>query len=142
MFIRSHVEPHINGAIITATDEERVHLVLILQALEKRTQVVAFAKPLNRYSIQQGKTFAASTKSQEKFKVLRVIADDVVLQDLRTNKVFTVQVDKLLKEWAERGIKEISLLEDIIQTVKHLLGPALGIFLTTALIAWLTEKLR
>lgn len=142
MFLKPHVDRHIMEAIQHASDMERAHLVVVQQSLDGREQVVSGVKPLNRYSIQQGKTFATSTKDRVKYKVLRVLADDVVLQDLSTQKVFTVQVDKLLKEWSEKGIKEISLLDDIIQTVKNVLGPVLGIFLTTALIAWLTEKLR
>lgn len=142
MFIKAQVEPKLNQAIIQASELERAHLYLIQQMLEKPTRIVAGAKPLNRYSIQPGKTFAASTKSKEKFKVLRVLADDIVLQDLSSRKVYTVQVDRLLKEWSAQGIQEISLLEDIVQTVQNVLGPVLGIFLTTALIKWLSDMLR
>lgn len=142
MYIRAQVEPHINNAMVEATDLQRVHLSIVQHALDGRTQVVSGIKDLNRYSIQPGKTFGASAKSSDKYKILRVIADDIVVQDLSTRKITTVQVDRLLQDWATRGIKEISLLEDIAQTVKNLLGPVLGIFLTTALIAWLADQLR
>jgi hypothetical protein len=142
VYLCKQVEPHINHAMLAATDIERAHLSIVQQALSGRTRIVAGVKDLNRYSIQPGKTFAASAKSPEKYKVLRVIADDIVVQDLSTRKIITVQVDRLLQDWATRGIKEISLLEEIVQTVKNLLGPVLGIFLTSALLAWLTDQLK
>lgn len=141
MFFRAQVEPQINQAVLSATDLQRAHLSIIQHAMDGRTRVVSALKPLNRYSIQPGKTFAASPNDKNKYKVLRVIADDIVVQDLATKKVLTVQVDRLLKDWSARGIKEVSLLEDIINTVKQVLGPALGIFLTSALIAWLTQQI-
>lgn len=142
MFIQAHVQKPILDAFDTATDLQRAHLVVIQQVLDGQTRVVAGVKPLNRYSVQPGKTFAASPNAKDKYKVLRVLGDDVVVQDLSSRKIQTFQVDRLLSDWANRGIKEISVLHDIIQTVKNVLGPVLGIFLTTALIAWLTEQLK
>lgn len=142
MFIQAHVQKPILDAFDTATDLQRAHLVVIQQVLDGQTRVVAGVKPLNRYSVQPGKTFATSPNAKDKYKVLRVLGDDVVVQDLGNRKIQTFQVDRLLSDWASRGIKEISILHDIVQTVKNLLGPVLGIFLTTALIAWLTEQLK
>ena len=142
MFIKPHVEKHVLAAFDRANDLQRAHLIVIQQVLDGRERVIAGVKPLNRYSIQPGKTFAASPDSKDKYKVLRVIADDIVLQDLRTKKIQTFQVDRLLADWAKRGIKEVSALEEIIRTVQQVLGPVLGIFLTSALISWLIDRLR
>lgn len=141
MFFRTQVESHINNAFDSASELQRAHLSVIQQAMDGRSLVVSAVKALNRYSIQPGKTFAASPNAKEKYKVLRVIADDIVVQDLASRKVQTFQVDRLLKDWTDRGVKEISLLEDIVQTVKNVLGPVLGVFLTTALISWLTQQI-
>lgn len=142
MFIKPHVEKHVLAAFGHANDLQRAHLHVVQQVLDGREHVIAGVKPLNRYSIQPGKTFAASPESKEKYKVLRVIADDIVLQDLRSKKIQTFQVDRLLADWAKRGIKEVSALEEIIRTVQQVLGPVLGIFLTSALISWLIDRLR
>lgn len=121
----------------------RAHLQVVLTTLDPdlRTPLLAGTQALNRYSILPGKTFAASAKSKEKYKVLRLVANDVIVQNLKTQKVQTIQIDVLLKEWAAQGFQEISLLGDIIDTIKNILGPVLGVFLTAALISWITEKL-
>jgi len=144
-FFYDQVSTAINAFLLDSDDEERVHLLAILSTIDPetslRTPITAATKPLNRYSILPGKTFAASAKSKDKFKILRLVADDVVVQNLKTQNVQTFPINKLLQKWSDQGFKEISFLDDIIETVKNLLGPTLGLFLTTALIAWLTEKL-
>ena len=142
MVLRSKIEPHVLSALSDAQDPQVLaHLSCIQRLWDDREFVLAATKPLNRYSIQTGKTFATSPADKEKYKVLRILADDVVVQNLRTNKIQTFNVNTLLKDWSDKGIKEVSLLDDIIQTVKNVLGPVLGTFLTVALIGWLTDKI-
>ena len=144
-FFYDRVASKIQSCLLDSDDEERIHLLTILATIDPETAsripITAATKPLNRYSILPGKTFAASAKSKEKFKILRLVADDVVIQNLKSLDVQTLPINKLLLKWSGQGFKEISFLEEIIDTVKSLLGPTLGLFLTTALIAWLTEKL-
>lgn len=141
MYINKQVEPHLNRVIVSANESQAAHLYVVKELMERRRTITSAVKSLNRYSIQPGKTFGTSAKSPNKFKVLRVLADDIVVQDLSTQRIQTFQVDNLLKDWGAKGFKEISLLEDIIATVRTLLGPLLGIFLTAALVAWLNEKI-
>jgi hypothetical protein len=141
MFLTPYVSKPILASMQKADTTQASHLFMIHEMLEGRQIVVGATKPLNRYSIQQGKTFATGPKDKNKYKILRVLADDVVVLNLTNNKIETFQVDRLLNDWAQKGLKEISLLEDIIQTVRNVLGPVLGIFLTTALIGWLTQQI-
>jgi len=133
----------INSQLLEVGDLPRAHLQVVLTTLDPdlKTPLIAGTQALHRYSILPGKTFAASAKSKEKYKVLRLVANDVIVQNLKTQKVQTIQIDVLLKEWAAQGFQEISLLGDIIDTIKNILGPVLGVFLTAALISWITEKL-
>jgi len=144
-FFYDRVAQEIQALLLDLDDTERVHLLTVLATIDPetaaRTPVIAATKPLNRYSILPGKTFASSAKSKEKFKILRLVADDVVVQNLKSLDVQTLPINKLLQKWSDLGFKEISFLDDIIDTVKSLLGPTLGLFLTTALISWLIEKL-
>jgi hypothetical protein len=144
-YFYAQVSAAIDAQFLEAGDLPRAHLQAIRSTLDpelaKRTPLIAGTQPLNRYSILPGKTFAASPKSKEKYKILRLVANDVIVQNLKTQKVQTVQIDVLLKEWASQGFQEISLLGDIIDTIKSVLGPVLGVFLTAALISWITEKL-
>ena len=144
-FFYSPVSEAIQSQILEVSDQERAHLLAVLATIDPETAlltpVTAATKPLNRYSIMPGKTFAASPKAKEKYKILRLVADDVVFQNSKSLKVQTVPVNRLLQDWSAQGFQEVSLLSDIIETVKNLLGPMLGLFLTTALISWLTEKL-
>jgi hypothetical protein len=140
-FFYQKAKSSIEASIAGQGEQISTHLYVISEILEGNTPIVAGTKTLNRYSILPGKTFAAGPKSKTKYKVLRLVADDVVVQDLNTQRVETVQVNKLLKRWSDEGIQEISLLDDIIATVKSILGPVLGAFLTAALISWISEKL-
>jgi hypothetical protein len=119
------------------------HLEMVRQSLEgKQEQVVlAASKSLTRYSILPGRTFATSPRAKDKYKVLRLVANDVVIEKQPSGRVSTVNIDRLLKDWGDQGLKEIHFLDDIIETVKNLLGPVLGVFLTGALISWLIQKL-
>ena len=141
-FFYSQVTRSIQDQMENTPEAVKSHFEAILGALSGKERVVAGTKALNRYSILPGKVFAQNAKSKVKYKVIRLVADDVVLQNLSNDKIEVIQVNKLLKRWAEEGIQEISLLDEIISTVKSYLGPALGVFLTAALISWLTEKLR
>jgi hypothetical protein len=141
-FFYESIAPKIHAALSDAKEKEKEHLQIVLNEMDcSGNRIVAATKPLNRYSILPGKTFSSSAKSKEKYKILRLVADDVVVQNTKSLKVETVQINKLLKNWSDKGFQEVSLLDEIIDTVKTILGPTLGIFLTTALIAWLTEKL-
>jgi len=141
MFCRARIQHSLNEKIPEVGNEARAHLAVVQMMLDGRSSVIAASKPLNRYSILPGKTFAANPASKEKYKVLRVIANDVVVQDLQTKKIQTFEIDQLLADWTRRNLQEVSLLEDILQTVKLVLGPVLGVFLTTALIGWLTQQI-
>lgn len=142
MFLKKQINPALQEALLASTHEvETAHLSCVMQLVDGRKMSLAGVKPLNRYSILPGKTFATSVQAKEKYKVLRVLADDVVIQNLATQKVSTHQVNNLLQEWEQKGLKEVSLLEDILKTVKSVLGPVLGIFLTAALVNWLTSQL-
>jgi hypothetical protein len=126
------------------TPDQAQHLEMVRQCLmpemDERTFLLAASKTLTRYSILPGKTFATSPRSKDKYKVLRLVANDVVIE-APTGRVQTVNIDKLLKDWDQKGLKEIHFLDDIIETVKGVLGPVLGVFLTGALISWLIQKL-
>jgi len=122
------------------SDLARTHLYCVERIMAGET-ITGASKPLERYSILPGKTFASSPASKQKFKVLRLIQDDVVYQDLTTKRIETVPVDRLLRDWAQKGLREVSLADSIIETVREVLGPVLGSFLTAALISWLFDKL-
>ena len=127
---------------LDSTPEQRVLLATLFPMFSSSIPVLAGSKSLNRYSILPGKTFSSSAGSKEKYKVLRLVADDVIYENTKTKKILTVPIGKLLREWESQGIKEITFVEDIIQSVKDLLGPVLGTFLTAALVSWLLEKLK
>lgn len=140
-FFYPSVAEQINSNLIKTEGPSKEHLQIVMSLMEGQSLITAGTKTLNRYSVLPGKTFASSPKSKTKYKVLRLVADDVVIQDISSQKVETVQINKLLKRWAEEGVQEISLLDDIVSTVKSILGPALGVFLTAALISWIQDKL-
>ena len=126
------------------TEEKiRAHLFTISNLLEGRQTVHAatLVRPLTRYSIQPGKIFAPSAKSPDRFKVLRLIADDVVVENERTRKVDTVPINRLMRDWEARGMQEVSFIDQIVETIRKVLGPLLGAFLTASLIAWLMNHL-
>lgn len=137
-------KPFFFDKVIQAIDKssQHEHLEMVRQSLEAKPgeTVLAASKTLTRYSILPGKTFATSTRAKDKYKVLRLVANDVVIET-PTGKVQTVNIDRLLKDWGDKGLKEIHFLDDIIETVKNILGPVLGVFLTGALISWLIQKL-
>lgn len=146
-FFSKQISPILDNIITSSqtTEEEKSVSFTVSHLLERNeTHVVtAFTtKALNRYSIQPGKIFGTSAKHPEKYKVVRLIADDVVLHNFQTGRNEVRNINKLLEEWAQKGIKEISFLEEVIRNVKSMLGPFLGVFLTTALIAWLTEQVK
>jgi hypothetical protein len=124
----------------TSSDYEHLEMVRQCMLPEPDLRVLAATKTLTRYSILPGKTFATSPRSKDKYKVLRLVANDVVIE-APSGRVQTINIDKLLKDWDQKGLKEIHFLDDIIETVKSVLGPALGVFLTGALISWLIQKL-
>jgi hypothetical protein len=144
-FFHTPVTTAIDLQIMDVPDLQRAHFHAILAVIDPKlsqtTPVTAGVKALNRYSILPGKTFASSPKAKEKFKVLRLVANDVIVLNLRTQGIKTVAIDVLLKDWTSQGFQEITILSEIIDTVKAYLGPVLGAFLTGALIAWLAEKL-
>jgi hypothetical protein len=130
----------IDNEIMSVSAEEQQHLALVAHLIEGNRVTAAF-KTLNRYQIQPGKTFAASAKDKEKWKVLRLIANDVVLQNTKTSKIDVISIDQVMKRFNDQKMQEITFIDEIIETVKSVLGPALGVFLTGALAAWLMEKL-
>lgn len=140
-FFAPKAKKAINSVILESSLEDRSRLEIVSRFLDGHNIVLAGTKVLNRYGVLPGKVFAASPKSKKKYKVLRLVADDVVIQELSSQKVETFNINKLLKKWSEEGVQEISLLDDIINTVKSVIGPVLGVFLTTALVSWLTEKI-
>jgi hypothetical protein len=125
------------------TEDQEQHLEMVRQCLlpEVVERVEAATKALTRYSILPGKLFATSPRSKEKYKVLRLVSNDVVVENQQTRKVQTMNIDRLLKDWSQKGLREIHFLDDIIETVKSILGPVLGVFLTGALVSWLIQKL-
>lgn len=116
---------------------------LISSLLDGREPVTAAStRRLNRYAVQPGKIFGTSSKSPDKYKVVRLLMDDVVVQDMQTRRTEVRNINSLLEEWDARGLKEISFMEELIQTIRSTLGPFLGVFLTAALVGWLTEQLQ
>lgn len=144
-FFHDLVEPHLQAAMLNPDLPAKELSVLAWVDLQIQDQNPVLSqtilKPLNRYNILPGKTFASSAKSKDKFKVLRLVADDVVYQNLKNQEVKTVQIDKLLKEWSQKSFKEVTFVDEIVETVKSILGPALGTFLTAALVNWLLEQI-
>lgn len=130
-----------NGSRYSSTQKSIAFTVS--SALEGKQQVLAATtKRLNRYAVQPGKIFGTSSKASDKYKVIRLIQDDVVVQDMQTRKTEVRNINSLLDEWDRKGLKEISFLEELIGTIRSTLGPFLGVFLTAALIGWLTEQLQ
>ena len=126
------------------TEEKiRAHLFVISNLMEGRQSIhaAALVRPLTRYSIGPGKVFAPSAKSPDRFKILRLVADDVVIENERTRKVETVPINRLMRDWESRGMQEVSFIDQIVETVRKVLGPVLGAFLTASLIAWLMNHL-
>lgn len=127
------------------SEEQKSGMFIISNLLynPEATQVTsATTKRLNRYAVQPGKIFGTGSKTPDKYKVIRLIQDDVVVQDMQTRKTEVRNINALLDEWDRRGLKEISFLEELIQTIRSTLGPFLGVFLTAALVGWLTEQLQ
>jgi len=142
-FFADQVQASINLNSAQITEEQRAYLFIVSNLCRGKETIIAAhkAKPLNRYAILPGKTFAASAKSPEKYKILRLVSNDVVVQNEKTQKVVSIPIDTLLKDWSSKGFKEISFIDRIISTVKEVLGPVLGVFLTASLVAWLIDKL-
>lgn len=144
-FFARQVEPYLEHILQHPryTDNQK-SAAFMVSAMMDRKQIVtgATVKPLNRYAVQPGKIFGIGSKSPEKYKVMRLLADDVVVMNLSTQRTQVRNINELLAEWSQKGIKEISFLEDLIGTVKAMLGPFLGVFLTGALIAWLYEQVQ
>jgi hypothetical protein len=144
-FFGDKIQPTLTH-VLTApkfTARQKSMAFLISNALDGRDQVLsAQTKKLNRYAVQPGKIFGTSSRSPDKYKVIRLIGDDVVIQDMQTRRNEVRNINVLLDEWSRLGIKEISFLEELIQTIKSTLGPFLGVFLTAALVGWLTEQLQ
>lgn len=125
------------------TDRQREVAFIVSAALEGRNQVLAATTHrLNRYAVQPGKIFGTNSKSPDKYKVVRLIADDVVVQNMNTRKTEVRNINSLLDEWDRKAFKEISFLEELIGQIKSVLGPFLGVFLTAALIEWLTQQVQ
>lgn len=144
-FFGERIQPTLNH-VLTApkfTARQKSMAFFISSALNGKTPVMAATtKKLNRYAVQPGKIFGTSSKSPDKYKVLRLIQDDVVVQDMQTRKSEVRNINSLLDEWDRKGLKEISFLEELIGTIRSTLGPFLGVFLTAALVGWLTEQLQ
>lgn len=130
----------IDTEIMSLPPEEQQQLLLVAHLIEGNRVTSAF-KTLNRYQIQPGKTFAAHAKDKEKWKILRLVSNDVVVQNTRTARIETLPIEHLMRRFNDQKIQEITLVDDLIETVKAVLGPALGVFLTGALVAWLVDKL-
>ena len=64
-----------------------------------------------------------------------------MIQNMKTTRVETVSIDQLMKRFSDQKVQEITFMDELIETVKAILGPTLGVFLTGALVAWLAEKL-
>lgn len=144
-FFADQVLAEIDHQFFRASTEEQAHLYVVRSFIDgdafPRERVFSAYRSLNRYQIQPGKTFASNAKDKNRTKVLRLVANDVVIQNVKTQKVETVSIDQCLKRFEEQKYKEVTLVDDLIETVKSVLGPALGVFLTGALISWLAEKL-
>lgn len=97
------------------------------------------SKPLNRYSLRVGKIYGSPT---DRYKVLKISGDTIFVKDVNTGKVRDVEVNKLLKQWSNQGVKEIAFIDDLVDTIKRFLEPILGPVLSAGLIAWLYTKLR
>ena len=144
-FFAGRIQPTLNHILLASSfsEQQKAMAFLVSSALEGRDQVIgASTKRLNRYAVQPGKIFGTSSRSPDKYKVIRLLGDDVVIQDMQTRRNEVRNINVLLDEWSRLGIKEISFLEELIQTIKSTLGPFLGVFLTAALVGWLTEQLQ
>ena len=130
----------IDTEIGSVSPEEQQQLALVAHLIEGNRVTSAY-KTLNRYQILPGKTFAPSSKSKEKWKVLRLVGNDVVVQNVQNQRIDTLPIDQLMKRFNDQKCQEVSLTDDLIETVKTVLGPTLGVFLTGALVAWLVDKL-
>lgn len=114
----------------------------ILTSAEPAQVLSALIKPLNRYQIQAGKVFGKSPKDPEKIKILRLVADDVVVQNINTQKVEVLNIDHLLHSLSNKGFKEVSLLDEILHAIKSIIGPVLGAYLTASLTKWIIDQLK
>ena len=132
----------LTGSRYSAKQKEKAHLISGALNLPNTPVLAAMTKKLNRYAVQPGKIFGTSSRAPDKYKVLRLIMDDVVVQDMQTRRTEVRNINSLLDEWDRKGVKEISFLEELIQTIKSTLGPFLGVFLTAALVSWLSEQLQ
>lgn len=144
-FFTIYVLPQLNQIIhgTKYNEKEKSYAFMVSAMLEGKTHITgATTKPLNRYAVQPGKIFGQSSRSPEKYKVMRLLADDVVVMDLSTQRTQVRNINALLADWSQKGIREISFLEDLIGTVKSMLGPFLGVFLTGALISWLVKQVK
>jgi hypothetical protein len=99
------------------------------------------SKALNRYNIKESRIFGRPG-TQERYRILRISGNNIVYKDLHRDRVDYADVDVLVERWNNAGVVEITPVDSILDRIKKLLEPLLGIALTAALISWLLNKLR
>lgn len=97
--------------------------------------------PLNRYALHPGRIFG-NPRSDNRFRILDNYGNYVIYKDIKLEKVLKRDFEELLEDWTERGIREITDFEHLIESIKTMLNPFLGTFLVTLLVKWLSEKLK
>ncbi len=141
-FFAAQINPILQHLIRNGSDQDKSVAWTVSAILDQKTPVIAFmSKPLNRYAIQPGKVFGKNTKT-DKFKIVRLIADDVVIQNVATRKVEVRNINELLKAWSASNYRELNFVDELIGMIKSLLGPYLGVFLTASLVTWLVAQLN
>jgi hypothetical protein len=98
-------------------------------------------KNINRYTVHPGKIYGDSNGSK-RYKILKVQVDDIFYKDLINQKVHVEDVNVLLPQWGQQGVREIAFIDDIIEMIRKHLGPLLGPFILGGLTSWLLTKLK
>lgn len=116
-------------------------LIKICEAALKGNKIEASSWayiPLTKYRIREGKMFGTKDKQ---FKVLRLLGDRVVYQDVKSGKILEDNIDFIAQDWTGKEYKEITKLEQLFNSIKKLLDPLLGGFLVGLLIQWIRPQL-
>lgn len=99
----------------------------------------SLAKPINRYSVRVGKIYGGAS---DRFKIMKLSGDTVFYKDIASGKVYYKDVDALLKEWSNKGIKEIAFVDELLDIIRTYLEPILGPILLAGLISWVYSKVK
>lgn len=119
--------------------------ILLQQIIEEvgpRIQQIVEAasfKKLERYNLRVGRIFGIG---KDRYKIIELSGNVIVYKDLQKDKILYEPVNDLLEKWNLQNAVEISDIDHILEKIRTLLTPFLGVVLVAALLNWLTKKVK